>query len=371
MLGLVIAFLYALPYLTVPVLDTPGADFATVLFFPVGIYVMCGIGLDLSVGRVGIVNFGFAGFFAIGAYAMAYLSTTSGLTYYEILPIAAALGVIAALVLGMATLRLRGDYLAIVTLAFGLIVTTVINNTSALGGIQGISGIPHPGGIFGLTFGDFAAAPYDVLLLTLILIIIFATRRLLNSRVGRAWSAIREDEDVAELMGVPIFRFKIAALAIGGAIGGIAGATYGSQALFISPETFDVTLSVILVSAVVLGGAGNLLGVIVGSAVIAYLPERFRGFENLRVLIFSAVLTLMMIARPQGLIPRRRPGRTATLSGSPPSAAAASSGGGSGVVPGGGSGAVPGGGSATSPAGASVPVPDCRNESLRAGDERP
>lgn len=314
----VIACLYALPYFHIPVLNTPGSDFATVLFYPVGIYVLCAIGLDLSLGRAGIVNFGFAGFFAIGTYAMAYLGTAHHLSYYEVLPIAAVLGMLAALILGLATLRLRGDYLAIVTLAFGLIVITVINNTTALGGIQGISGIPHPGGLLGLKFNDFDAAPYDVLLLTIILATVLLSWRLFNSRVGRAWAAIREDEDVAELMGVPTFRFKVTALVLGGAIGGIAGATYGAQALFVSPETFDVLLSVIFVSAVVLGGAGNIVGVIVGAVVVGYLPERFRGFEDYRILVFSAVLTLMMIARPQGLIPRRVRGRAAAPTNLPP-----------------------------------------------------
>lgn len=305
----VIAFFYLLPYMAIPILDTPGSNFATVLFYPVGIYVLCGVGLDLAVGRCGIVNFGFAGFFAIGAYAMAYLGTKHGLTYYEILPIAALLGIVAALVLGLATLRLRGDYLAIVTLAFGLIITDILTNVQAIGGVQGIAGIPHPGPLLGLSFGIFDAAPYDVLLLTIILITIFVTRQVFRGRVGRGWAAIREDEDVAELMGVPTFRFKVTALVIGGAVGGIAGATYGAQALFVSPETFSVMLSVMFVSAVVLGGAGNLVGVIVGAALIAYLPERFRGFQDLRVLVFSAVLTAMMIARPEGLIPRRIRGR--------------------------------------------------------------
>jgi branched-chain amino acid transport system permease protein len=306
--ALVAVLLYSLPYVSIPVLDTPGSNFATVLFYPIGIYVLCAVGLDLAVGRAGIVNFGFAGFFAMGAYAMAWLSVKHGMSYYEILPIAAALGIVAALVLGLATLRLRGDYLAIVTLAFGLIVVAIVNNTEALGGIQGISGVPHPGPLFGLEFGTFDAAPYDILLLTIILVTILATRRLFHSRVGRAWSAIRQDEDVAELMGVPTFRFKVTALVIGGAIGGIAGATYGAQAIFVSPDQFDVALSVIFVSAVVVGGAGNLAGVILGAVVIAYLPERFRGFADLRILVFSAVLTLMMIFRPQGLIPRRTPG---------------------------------------------------------------
>jgi branched-chain amino acid transport system permease protein len=299
------------------VLDTPGSNFATLLFYPDGNYVLCAVGLALAVGRAGIVNFGFAGFFAMGAYTMAWLGTRHGLGYYEILPIAALVGIVAALVLGLATLRLRGDYLAIVTLAFGLIVVAVVNNTPALGAIQGINSIPHPDPLLGLEFGTFDAAPYDALLLTIILVVILATRRLFNSRVGRAWSAIRQDEDVAELMGVPTFRFKVTALVIGGAIGAMAGATYGAQAIFVSPDQFTVELSVIFVSAVVVGGAGNLVGVVVGAAIIAYLPERFRGFADLRILVFSAVLTLMMVFRPQGLIPRRVGGRARRTPTSP------------------------------------------------------
>jgi branched-chain amino acid transport system permease protein len=300
-----IVLLYVLPHLSVPVLNTPGTDFATVLFMPVGMYVLCSVGLDLSVGRVGIVNFGFAGFFAVGAYGMAWLSTKHGLTYYEALPVTAAMGALAAVVLGMATLRIRGDYLAIVTLAFGLIVTDIIQNSNYLGSINGLSAIPQPGPILGLNFGLFDAAPYDTLLLTIILIVVFLISRLFKSRVGRGWAAIREDEDVAELMGVPTFRFKMVALIIGGAIGGVAGCTYAAQAGFVSPDTFDVTLSVLFVACVVLGGAGNLAGVIVGAVLVAYLPERLRGFSDARVLVFAAVLTAMMILRPQGLIPRR------------------------------------------------------------------
>ncbi len=300
-----VVFLYVLPNLSVPLLNTPGTDFATVLFMPVGIYILCAVGLDIAVGRAGIVNFGFAGFFAIGAYGMAWLSTKHGITYYEALPITAAMGAVAAVVMGLATLRIRGDYLAIVTLAFGLIAVDIIQNDNGLGSINGISGIPQPGPLFGLHFGLFNAAPYDTLLLTILLIVIFAISRLFKSRVGRGWAAIREDEDVAELMGVPTFRFKMAALVIGGAVGGIAGATYATQSAFVSPDTFSVTLSVLLVASVVVGGAGNLAGVIVGAAVVAYLPERLRGFSSSRVLVFAAVLTLMMILRPQGLIPRR------------------------------------------------------------------
>jgi branched-chain amino acid transport system permease protein len=300
-----LALLYALPWVHVPVLDTPGTDFVSVLFYPIALFVLCGIGLDLAVGRAGIVNFGFAGFVAIGAYTMAYLSVQYGIGYLEVLPLAAVAGGIAAFILGASTLRLRGDYLAIVTLAFGLIVQTVIRNTGPLGGTLGIPDIPHPSPILGLRFGTFDTGDYWVLILTIILVVIFVVRRLLDSRIGRAWAAIREDQDVAELMGVPLFRFKVWAFVIGGVIGAIAGATYAAQAVFVTADQFDVLLSVLLLAGVVVGGAGNLAGVIVGATLVAYLPERIRGFEDLRVLVFAAVLVVMMVARPQGLIPRR------------------------------------------------------------------
>jgi ABC-type branched-subunit amino acid transport system ATPase component/ABC-type branched-subunit amino acid transport system permease subunit len=304
--GLVIvAFLYSLPWLKIPILDTPGTDFSSVLFFPIGIFVLSAIGLDLGVGRAGIVNFGYAGFILVGAYTMAWFSVSHGVGYYVVLPLAALGGGLAALILAVASLRLRGDYLAIVTLAFGLIIQTVIRNTTALGGARGIAGIPHPDPVFGLEFGTFDTADYWVLILTISLVTFFLLRRLLEGRVGRAWDAIREDEDVAELMGVPIFRFKAWALVLGGMIGGVAGATFAAQAVYVSSASFDVVLSVVLLAAVVVGGAGNLAGVVLGAALVAYLPERIRGFENLRVLVFAALLALMMVFRPQGILPRR------------------------------------------------------------------
>jgi len=152
-----------------------------------------------------------------------------------------------------------------------------------------------------LTFGVLDTVPYDWLLLTLILICFAAVRRLERSHIGRAWSAIRADEDVAELMGVPTFWFKSLALVVSAGIAGIAGATYATKVSFVSPETFDISLTILLLAALVLGGTRSLLGAVIGTALIAYLPERFRAFGEFRMLAFAALLVLVMIVRPQGL----------------------------------------------------------------------
>ncbi|MGH8899657.1 MAG: branched-chain amino acid ABC transporter permease [Egibacteraceae bacterium] len=311
-LGIVsVAFLYALPALKIPILDTPGSDFASVLFFPVGIYVLMAIGLNVVVGQAGLLDLGYVAFFAIGGYTMAKLGVAAGLSFWLILPIAVVLSMLAGVVLGTPTLRLRGDYLAIVTLGFGEIIRLTARNTDALGGPRGIAGIPHPPDAAGITFGVLDPKPYYWLLLSFIILVVFLVRRLERSRVGRAWTAIREDEDAAELMGVPTFRFKLWAFAIGAGIGGMGGCLFASKVIAITPDNFTLILSILFLSAVVLGGSGNLVGVIVGAVVVAYLPERFRGFQELRVLVFGAVLVAMMVFRPQGLIPSGR--RTAEL----------------------------------------------------------
>ncbi|MGH8902109.1 MAG: branched-chain amino acid ABC transporter permease [Egibacteraceae bacterium] len=312
-----VVFLYVLPVVSIPIIDTPGSDFASVLFFPVGIYVLMAIGLNVVVGQAGLLDLGYVAFFAIGGYTMAKLGVTFGLNFWVILPIAVVLSMIAGAVLGSPTLRLRGDYLAIVTLGFGEIIRLTARNSDPLGGPNGISGIPHPPSVGAVEFGILDPKPYYWLLLSLIILVVFLVRRLEQSRVGRAWIAIREDEDAAELMGVPTFRFKLWAFAIGAGIGGMGGCLYAAKVISITPDTFLLILSILFLSAVVLGGSGNLAGVIVGAALIAYLPERFRGFEESRVLVFGAVLVAMMVFRPQGLIPSRR--RTAEL-GHPQSA---------------------------------------------------
>jgi branched-chain amino acid transport system permease protein len=301
-----IAFLYILPKLSIPILNTPDSDFASVLFYPIGVYVLLAIGLNIVVGLAGLLDLGYVAFFAIGAYTMGVLGVDHHWTFLEVLPVAILLTMLAGVALGTPTLRLRGDYLAIVTLGFGEIIRISANNINGLGASRGIFDIPHPPNVAGLRFGILDPKPYYWLLLTAIIIIVFLVRRLERSRVGRAWTAIREDEDAAELMGVPTFRFKIWAFAMGAGIGGAGGAIYASKVISITPANFTLILSILILSAVVLGGAGNMFGVIVGAIVVAYLPERFRGFQSSRVLVFGAALVAMMIFRPQGLIPSRR-----------------------------------------------------------------
>jgi branched-chain amino acid transport system permease protein len=335
LLAALVAFFFALPLLKVPILDTPDSDFNTVLFAPVGIYVLMAIGLNIVVGQAGLLDLGYVAFYAIGGYTMALLGIDLHWNFWAILPVAVLVSMAAGVILGTPTLRLRGDYLAIVTLGFGEIVRITANQSNWLGGPRGKFGIPHPPGIHfprhlhgfwhhfdwlwthllprfvhlrgkAIDFKLLDPKPYYWLLLIFIILVIFLARRLEHSRVGRAWTAIREDEDAAELMGVPTFRFKLWAFAMGAGFGGLGGVLYASKAISIVPDNYQLILSILFLSAVVLGGSGNLVGVIVGAIVVAYLPERFRGFDQYRVMVFGAALVIMMIFRPQGLLPSRR-----------------------------------------------------------------
>jgi len=293
---------------------TPQSDWATVLFYPIGVYILLAIGLNVVVGQAGLLDLGYVAFFAIGGYSMAVLGTRFGWNFWEIIVVGVLLTSISGLILGAPTLRLRGDYLAIVTLGFGEIVRISAQNTDYIGGPRGIAGIPHPPNIsefeiFGIkpfTYGVLDPRPYYYLLVFLIVLTIIFAKRLENSRVGRAWAAIREDEDAAELMGVPTFRFKLAAFAIGAAIGGAVGVVWSAKVISIIPANFPFFLSATILAAVVLGGAGNIPGVMLGAFLIAWLPERFRVFQDYRVLLFGAALVLMMALRPEGLWPSRR-----------------------------------------------------------------
>jgi branched-chain amino acid transport system permease protein len=293
---------------------TPQTDWSTALFYPIGIYVLLALGLNVVVGQAGLLDLGYVAFFAIGGYAMAVLGTKAGWNFWEILVVGVAATAVSGLVLGAPTLRLRGDYLAIVTLGFGEIVRITAQNIDYIGGPRGIAGIPHPPSlsefeIFGvrpLRYGVLDPRPYYYLLVVVIVVTIIFARRLENSRVGRAWAAIREDEDAAELMGVPTFRFKLAAFAIGASIGGAAGVVWGGKVISIIPANFPFILSATILAAVVLGGSGNIPGVMLGAFLIAWLPERFRELQDYRVLAFGAVLVLMMALRPEGLLPSRR-----------------------------------------------------------------
>lgn len=287
----------------------PQSDWPTILFYPIGSYILLALGLNVVVGLAGMLDLGYVAFFAIGGYVMAVLGVNYNWTFWEILPVGIAVAALSGVILGAPTLRLRGDYLAIVTLGFGEIIQRVANNLSVTGGPTGISGIPHPpsvGSLSFLTYGVLDPRPYYYLEVVMIAIVIFFSIRLENSRVGRGWVALREDEDAAEIMGVPTFTFKIWAFAIGASVGGLSGVVYASKVIAITPENYPLLLSVLILVCVVLGGSGNRAGVILGAFLVAWLPERFRGLANYRILFFGAMLVIMMIFRPGGLLPARR-----------------------------------------------------------------
>ncbi|GAA4231934.1 branched-chain amino acid transport system permease protein [Streptosporangium album] len=301
---------------------SPYTDWASILFFPIGTYVVLAIGLNVVVGQAGLLDLGFVAFYAVGGYAMALIGTELGWNFWLILLAGIGICALSGITLGGPTLRLRGDYLAIVTLGFGEIIRITARNTDSIGGPNGIRGIPHPPSIdelnvFGVDLYDLLGVkffkygvldprPYYYLLVALAVIVIILVKRWEKSRVGRAWAAIREDEDAAEVMGVPTFRFKMLAFAIGASIGGAMGVLWASKVISLNPNDFQFLLSATILAAVVMGGAGNLPGVMLGAFVVAWLPERFRGLQEYRMLIFGAVLVALMIFRPEGLLPSRQ-----------------------------------------------------------------
>ncbi|MDP9394482.1 MAG: branched-chain amino acid ABC transporter permease [Actinomycetota bacterium] len=329
LMAVLVVFLYLLPLLNPPIVVTPGSDFAAVLF-TVAAYVLVALGLNVVLGYAGLLDLGYVGFFAVGAYTVAVFGSLHGkLPFLLLLPLAVILSTVSGLILGAPTLRVRGDYLAIVTLGFGEIIRLTAVNSGWLGAAAGISNVPRPPSVEIATiprlswdgpvavidlddtttllkFGVLDQVPYYWLALTVILVILLADKMLQNSRVGRAWEATREDEDAAELMGVPTFRFKLLAFAIGAFVGGLSGALFATKQGFINPESFPLLLSILFLAAVVVGGPGNRWGVILGAIVVAYLPERFRGFSEYRVLVFGLLLLLLANYRPSGLIPPRR-----------------------------------------------------------------
>ncbi|MBV9043010.1 MAG: branched-chain amino acid ABC transporter permease, partial [Acidimicrobiia bacterium] len=317
----------------------------SVLFFPVGIYIVLALGLNIVVGFAGLLDLGYVAFYAVGAYTTAKLTTSAHWSAWQTIPVAIALCMLAGVVLGAPTLRLRGDYLAIVTLGFGEIVRIVAQNTTSLGAARGITDIPHPSSLGNVHF-KFDALPYYYLALAAIVLAIVVSVRLTHSRVGRGWDAIREDEDAAEAMGVPSFKMKLWAFAVGAATGALGGWLYASKVSYINPDNFPFFFSVIVLAAVVLGGMGSIPGVMAGAFAIAFIPEYLRNaaagstitrwlnditgghahdVTEYRVLLFGAALVLMMIFRPQGLLPSRQ--RAAEL-------AEAGEGGGMGAEPG-------------------------------------
>lgn len=265
-----------------------------------GIYIVLALGLNIVVGLAGLLVLGYIAFYAVGAYTFALLSTQYHVSFWMSLPIGGLLAAIFGLLLGAPTLRLRGDYLAVVTLGFGEITRIILNNWDKVtGGPNGIMGIGRPE-IFGYRFNNPGAFYYLILLM--IVFTAIGVRRLNESRIGRAWVAIREDEVAAEAMGINTTGMKLLAFSLGAAIAGIAGVFYAAKMTFISPESFTFLESIIILCMVVIGGIGSIPGVILGAVVLIVLPESLRGFQDYRMLVFGASMVVMMVFRPQGLL---------------------------------------------------------------------
>ncbi len=265
-----------------------------------GMYIVLALGLNLVVGQAGLLNLGYVAFYAIGAYTYAILSTLYGLSFWPGMALGPLVAACFAVLLGSPILKLRGDYFAIVTLGLGEITRIVLNNWDAMtGGPNGLAKINRPV-IAGYTL--HTTLDYYYLILVIVIITIFAMHRLISSRIGRAWIAIREDEVAAEAMGINTFRLKLLAFVLGSAWAGLAGVFFAAKMAFVSPESFTFFESVLILCMVVLGGMGSIPGIILGAVLLIGLPEVFRDFQDYRMLAFGAALVLMMIFRPQGLL---------------------------------------------------------------------
>jgi len=284
------------------------------------VFLLLGIGLNIVVGYAGLLDLGYVAFYAFGAYALGLLSgatlnTTSGaaapafslnLNFYVAICVVAVLAAGLGLLIGAPVLRLRGDYLAIVTLGLGEIVSILTQSrwlAPVVGGPQGMRGITDAS-IAGYSFR--APQHFYYLALAFVILAIFVSWRLSVSRVGRAWNAMREDEQVADAMGISTTRYKLLAFAIGGAVGSMGGALFAVRIGSLSPASFEILVSITALAVVILGGLGSLPGVVVGALVLIGLPGLLREFEEYRLLIYGAVLVAIMILRPQGLVPNVR-----------------------------------------------------------------
>ena len=281
------------------------------------IYVCLGLGLNIVIGLCGLLDLGFIAFYGVGAYTYALLSLHYDVSFWLALPAAGGLAMIAGCLIGYPTLRMRGDYLAIVTLGFGEIVRIILNNWMSLtNGPNGVMAkpltVPMPvfeGGFHFETVALRSLGDLYYVAFFLAVITVIAVNRLNFSRIGRAWEAIREDETAAELMGVNTFAFKLMAYGMGAVFGGLAGAFFSARMGFVAPESFTFLESALVLSIVVLGGMGSIPGIILGSFAIIALPEVFREFQLYRMLAFGGAMTLMMLVRPAGLIPAKRMGK--------------------------------------------------------------
>lgn len=301
-LGVIIASLLILPLIL--------GTYLSEVINNVGIYVLMGLGLNIVVGFAGLLDLGYVAFFAIGAYSMAIFTSTgplglSGLhlNFWAALPFCVAIAAAAGITLGMPVLRMRGDYLAIVTLGFGEIIRILALSDllkPLIGGAQGVLQIPKP------SIGSLVLVKPEQLYYVVLagcLLAAFVSWRLSESRLGRQWMALREDEDVAEAMGIKLVSVKLLAFGIGAGFSGLAGAIFASKLTSIFPHSFNILISINVLSLIIVGGMGSLPGVIVGALILVGLPELLREFAEYRLLMYGALLIVMMLARPEGFIP--------------------------------------------------------------------
>ncbi|PLX69039.1 MAG: branched-chain amino acid ABC transporter permease [Denitrovibrio sp.] len=270
-------------------------------------YIVLGLGLNIVVGLAGLLDLGFVAFYAVGAYTYALLNYHFGLSFWVVLPIGALMATIFGILLGFPVLRLRGDYLAIVTLGFGEIIRLVLENWNEFSmGPSGIANIDRPT-IYGFDMTLTQATIFIYFLMVVFTVFtVFFVNRLQNSRIGRAWLALREDEIACQAMGVGRTRTKLMAFALGATWAGLMGVVFAAKTTFINPASFTFLESAIILSVVVLGGMGSIPGVIIGALIMILLPEYLRAFSEYRMLVFGGAMVVMMVFRPQGLISNYR-----------------------------------------------------------------
>ncbi|MBW1886914.1 MAG: ABC transporter ATP-binding protein [Deltaproteobacteria bacterium] len=298
-LAVLIIFLLFLPPLV--------GNYWTQILGDIGIYIMLGIGLNVVVGFAGLLDLGYVAFYAIGAYGYALLASPQfdiHIPFWLMLPACVALAAGGGALLGIPVLRMRGDYLAIVTLGFGEIIRIILNNLDPItNGPRGLLRIDPP------TMGDFAVnspARWYYMILAGIIVSVFIADRLNNSRIGRAWIAMREDQDAAAVMGINILRTKLLAFTIGASFAGIGGAIFAARQGSIFPENFSLMVSINVLCLIIIGGMGSIPGVILGAIILIGLPEVLREIQQYRMLAFGGLLVAMMIFRPTGFIPSTR-----------------------------------------------------------------
>ena len=298
-MGLVLIIMVAMPHVS--------SFYQTNIMISALLYVMLALGLNIAVGIAGQLVLGYVAFYAVGAYSYALLNQAFGLGFWACLPVGGFMAVLFGLALGFPVLRLRGDYLAIVTLGFGEIVRlTLLNWASLTGGSGGIKDIPAPG-FFGMDLDiNLSTMFVYYIVLAAVIITIVVISRLKNSRVGLALQALREDEIACEAMGINLARVKLSAFALSSCWAGFAGVIFAAKTSFINPASFTFMESAMILSMVVLGGMGSIVGVVIAAMILILAPEYLRAFSEYRMLIFGAIMVVMMIFRPQGLVTGER-----------------------------------------------------------------